>query len=486
MSNMSPRRPRLSGPFPALLIALLGIMVLLALGFAVWGLVIYPATATDTPLPIVGTLTAIAEVATSPPTETAPLPPTATATSEAGDMASPTPEASPSATPGPTTAEPTATTPSPVDTATPTPTDTPLPPTPTPTLTPKPQFVNAFGYGIQAHALGNVNHQEIMATVKDLGFGWLKQQIEWKIVETAKGQYNWAEIDRLVEVAQQNGIYLLLSIVKAPDWARGPSPDTSVDGPPSNPQDLADFVRAMAARYKGRVQAYEIWNEQNLHYEWGNEQIDAARYVQLLATAYQAIRAADSRALVISGALTPAGSVPGDGRWLAIEDATYLRQMYDAGLKNYCDGVGAHPSGYNIPPNVNWQTYQDPNAQFRGLWDTPHYSWSFSGVMETYRQIMVEYGDAGKLIWVTEFGWAVDANPPGGREYAADNTREEQRDWTVTAYQMGKSWGWVGPMFLWNLNFRQIVPWSEQGMWSIIAGDGSLQPVYRALRDMPK
>jgi hypothetical protein len=41
-------------------------------------------------------------------------------------------------------------------------------------------------------------------------------------------------------------------------------------------------------------------------------------------------------------------------------------------------------------------------------------------------------------------------------------------------------------MFLWNLNFRQIVPWSEQGMWSIIAGDGSLQPVYRALRDMPK
>ena len=308
MSSMSPRRPRLSGPFPALLVALLGMMVLLALGFAVWGLVIYPATATDTPLPIVGTLTAIAEVATSPLTETTPLPPTATVTSEAGDTASPTPEASPSATLGPTTAEPTATTPSPMDTATPTPTDTPLPPTPTP----RPQMVNAFGYGIQAHALGNVNHEEIMATVKDLGFGWLKQQIEWKTVETAKGQYDWAEIDRLVDVAQQNGIYLLLSVVKAPDWARGPNPDTSVEGPPGNPQDFADFLGAMAARYKDRVQAYEIWNEQNLHYEWGNEQIDAARYVQLLAAAYQAIKAVDSRALVISGALTPAGSVPGE------------------------------------------------------------------------------------------------------------------------------------------------------------------------------
>jgi hypothetical protein len=171
---------------------------------------------------------------------------------------------------------------------------------------------------------------------------------------------------------------------------------------------------------------------------------------------------------------------------LAVEDATYLRQMYQAGLRSYCDGVGVHPSGYNIPPDVDWQTYQDPTARFRGLWDTPHYSWSFRGVLETYREVMVENGDAGKLLWVTEFGWAVESDPPPNYEYAADNTLDEQRDWTVKAFQMGKSWGWVGPMLLWNLNFRQIAPWSEQGMWSIIEYDGSPLPVFIALRDMPK
>jgi len=506
MSGVSPRRPRISGTGPVLLIALLGILVLVALGFAVWGAMIYPTTPTDTPMPIVGTLTAIAEAVASQPSGPATvLPPTATVAIGVEGTASP--QAAVTSTSQPTAAEPTetkvtptsTTTPeptsastSPADTATPVPaTNTPLPPTATatplpPTATPRPPAPNAFAYGLQAHMTG-VGHDDTVKAVQELGFGWLKQQVEWEKFEWVKEMYDWKEIDRMVETCNEHGIYLLLSVVKAPDWSRGPNADLSVEGPPADLQDMADFVGAMAARYKGRVQAYEIWNEQNLHYEWGNEQIDAGRYVQMLAAAYRSIKAADPQALVISGALTPAGTVPGpDGRLLAVEDATYLRQMYAAGLKNYCDGVGVHPSGYNIPPDADWKTYQDPSAQFRGLWDNPHYSWSFKGMLETYRQIMVENGDAGKPLWVTEFGWAVEPNPPANREYAADNTPEEQRDWTVKAFEMGKSWGWVGPMFLWNLNFVQIVPGSEQGMWSIIEPDGSPRPVYVALQNMPK
>ena len=448
-------------------------------------------------MPVAETLTAIAEGVPDQPTKVATQPQPMPTSTGPGQAEVTTPFTNK---PRPTTVQPAETatpaageqkTPTSQVTATPTvaavsptvpPTDTPVPPT----ATPRPLAVNTFGYGLQAHMIG-VGHDDTVKAVKELAFQWLKQQIEWEKFEPVKGQYDWAEMDRMVETCDRNGIYLLLSVVKAPDWARGPNPDTSVEGPPADPQDFADFLGAMATRYKGRVQAYEIWNEQNLHYEWGNEQIDAARYVQLLAATYKAIKAADPQALVISGALTPAGTVPGpDGRLLAVEDATYLRQMYQSGFRDYCDGVGVHPSGYNIPPDVDWRTYQDPSAQFRGLWDTPHYSWSFSGVLETYRQIMTQNGDGGKLLWVTEFGWAVEPDPPDSRKYAADNTLDEQRDWTVRAFQMSKSWGWVGPMFLWNLNFRQIPPWSEAAMWSIIEYDGSPLPVYISLRDMPK
>ena len=34
--------------------------------------------------------------------------------------------------------------------------------------------------------------------VKQAGFGWVKHQVEWLAVETAQGQYNWTELDAIV------------------------------------------------------------------------------------------------------------------------------------------------------------------------------------------------------------------------------------------------------------------------------------------------
>jgi len=359
-------------------------------------------------------------------------------------------------------------------------------PTAPPKAKPQPLRGLGFDYGIQAHFI-NQDHMPIINAIKGLGFRWVKQQIEWKMFEPAKGKINWVEMDRLVNSCNAAGIKVLFSVVKAPQWARPGNTDLSVNGPPANPQDLADFVGALAERYKGRVQAYEIWNEQNLHYEWGNEPLDASRYVQLLAAAYKAIKAKDPGAIVVSGALTPCGDNPGK----AIDDLVYLEQMYQAGLKNYCDAVGVHPSGYNVPPDADWRTWSDPTARFRGPSDNHHHSWVFRGTMEGSRNIMVKYGDAGKRLWPTEFGWAstegmgVEPNP--GYEYAADNTEAEQAQFIVRAYQMAKNWGWVGPMFLWNLNYWPVSgAHDEKAKFGIVRGDWSPRPAYIALRDMPK
>ena len=110
----------------------------------------------------------------------------------------------------------------------------------------------------------------------------------------------------------------------------------------------ASFVGEFAARYCGRVQAIEVWNEQNLDYEWGREPLDPARYVRLLAAAYGAIKRACPSTVVVSGALTPTGAPPP----VAMDDFTYLERMYQAGLANYADAIGAHPSGFNVAPDV--------------------------------------------------------------------------------------------------------------------------------------
>lgn len=402
--------------------------------------------------------------------------------------------------------------PTPTFTPTPTPTDTPTAtPTAEPTNTPKPTKAPApaqaaaassggaaapaaaapsgrvggyFGYGIQADMMSDGNHDRILQHITGMGFGWVKQQIEWFRYNPAPGQYDWAPIDSMVDHANAYGVNVMLSVVKAPGWAR-PAGDTD-QGPPADPATYATFVREMAARYKGRVKAYEIWNEQNLYYEWGGRggKINAGRYVQLLAAAYNAIKSVDPGAVVISGALTPTGVNDGD---IAIDDRVYLEQMYQAGMARYCDAVGAHPSGYNNPPDADWRSYSDPaTPNCKG-----HPSWFFRGTMESYRNIMVKYGDSNKRIWVTEFGWAtvegLGVGPAAGYGYAADNSEAEQAQFIVRAYQMGKSWGWVGPMFLWNLNFAPVSGrQDEKAAFGIVRHDWSQRPAYAALRDMAK
>jgi hypothetical protein len=208
--------------------------------------------------------------------------------------------------------------------------------------------------------------------------------------------------------------------------------------------------------------------------------------MNLLRQAYAAIKAACPSMVVISGAPTPAG----DNGNFAMDDFRYLEGMFQNGLAQYADGIGAHPSGYNVPPSATWENacaaVQQSGNSFNGACDNPHHSWSFRSTMEGYRNLAVRYGASHLRIWPTEFGWAAGGAFDPRYAYANDNSYEEQAAWTVEAYQMMRNWGWVGPAFLWNLNFRVVANGTEKAQWGIVNNDWTPLPVFHALRDMPK
>jgi spore germination protein YaaH len=377
-------------------------------------------------------------------------------------------------------------TPTPLPTPTPVPTPTPeLPPTPVPKAAEAPaeeapaeeappapasSSVADTGanpnlvYGAQSHLFEGVPGQKAMA-VRNMGFQALKQQIRWCDLEGAKGAVDLSQVDRIVNEVSGQGINLMFSVVCPPGWAQG------AHGLPANYDDYANFVSTLATRYDGKVLYYEIWNEQNLK-RGAEEIVPPDAYVAFLKHVYTKVKAANPNVIVLSGAPTPAGNVAG---W-AIDDIEYLQQMYAAGLKDACDGVGAHPSGYNVPPDADWQTWSDPGARFRGPSDNHHHSWVFRGTMEGYRAVMVANGDGGKKIWPTEFGWASNPSPVAGYEYSADNSEAEQAEYFVKAYQMMRNWPWVGGAFLWNLDFNVFKPGSEEAAFGIYG-----RPAYSAL-----
>jgi hypothetical protein len=375
--------------------------------------------------------------------------------------------------------------------AEPTPTPTPPPPTPTPRPTggsPQPAATPApppsapapagtgFDYGAQlsrvsATTIGHLN---------TLGFRWIKLQIRWENQEPSPGAIDWATLDGVVSLANGGGKKLLFSVVTTPHWARA---RTEGQGPPDDPNTYGNFVAGIAQRYCGRVQAIEVWNEQNLLTEWNTGRgINAQEYMNLLKTAYQRIKAVCPGMIVVSGAPTPTGLSDG---WTAVDDVEYLRRMYNNGLKNYCDAVGVHPSGFDNPADADWRTWKDSTG-FNN-----HRSFFFSSTIKAYHDVMVQNGDGNKKLWATEFGWATAegmggvANP--GYEYANTNTEASQADNLVKAMQIAKQSGYMGVMFIWNLDFSvEVGAWWEGSKFSLLRADGTPRPAYTALARMAK
>jgi hypothetical protein len=254
-------------------------------------------------------------------------------------------------------------------------------------------------------------------------------------------------------------------------------------GPPNNYQDYADFLTALASRYKGKIGAYAIWNEPNLAREWCDNVPNPEEYAKLLKVAYSAIKSADPDAIVISAGLSPTGGpMP-----IAMEDTEYLRQIYEiagGSLDGYTDIVGAHAPGFRAPPETSPDEVM-ANTEFFG---NGRY-FTFRRV-EDLRAIMEEYNDSERQIAILEMGWTTDSREESPYNWHAV-TQEQKADYLVRAFAYAEQhWSpWVGVMTVIYLCNTDWTDDNEQYYWCITHPDYPntiTYPAYEALKAMPK
>lgn len=343
-----------------------------------------------------------------------------------------------------------------------------------------------FIYGFNTHLYSDFaawqNRPRALQLSKSAGVYWARQQVRWQDLHDRSGAIYWGELDRIVDDVNKAGMKMLISVVRAPSWA---TPDGN-NGLPSREHftTFNYFMGEMAARYKGRIQAYEIWNEQNLAHENGGRVASAAHYMDMLVGAYEAIKARDPMAIVVSGAPSSTETNRSD---IAISDIVFLRQMFaDPRFRSHVDAIGVHPGGQSNPPDTMWPDNPGPGP---GWVNSREF---YFRRVEDVRQAMLDYGLGDRQIWITEFGWATKNNTPG---YGFGNniTFEKQAEWIVRAFQKGRYEyaPWVGAMFLWQLNFA--VSWRangnelhEQASFGVLNGDWSPRPAYLAIQALPK
>jgi hypothetical protein len=221
-------------------------------------------------------------------------------------------------------------------------------------------------------------------------------QTEWPDLEPSKGTWHFDTLDKDVAMAQQHNAQVLLTLAVTPEWASA-HPEIKSGwqkaGRTSEPLDMEDwraFVRQVATRYKGRIQAYEIWNEPNLKQYWvGNTD----QLVAQVREAHDIIKGIDPSALIVSPAPTGGPGVP----WLD----EFLRK----GGGQYVDVIGYH--FYVFP--------QAPEAMV--------------DLIQKVKQTMANNGASDKPLWGTEQGWAAPKPLPSDEVGAAYLARAYTLSW---------------------------------------------------------
>ena len=137
-----------------------------------------------------------------------------------------------------------------------------------------------------------------MLIAQAVGATYLRCAFTWNAIEKQRGRYDWRFWDMLVDEAEAAGIQLIPYVAYTPGWAAG-NPDQFWKRPPTDPKFYADFMYQIASRYRGRIHAWEIWNEPDITEYWMGSVDQFATLVRMAAAS---IRHADPAAtLVLAG-----------------------------------------------------------------------------------------------------------------------------------------------------------------------------------------
>ena len=332
------------------------------------------------------------------------------------------------------------------------------PPVSAPTV-PAPSPAGGPAIGAQFHCTwsfySNPARSAVLDKLASAGVGWVRMDVSWAGMEDrGKGARNdWyiGMVDFCVDEARKRGMQVLVTLWLTPGWANGGRGERT---PPANAADYADFAAWAASHWRGRVAAWEVWNEPD---PWQSFwQGTTPEYVSLLKAAYPAFKSGDPAATVVLG-----GPSSNDDVW--------IKQVYSLGAKGSFDALATHP--------------------YQGIADAPPEHpddgnrWWFTH-LPAVRSVMVAYGDGDKPIWFTEMGWSSHADWSGVPNWQRGVTPEEQANFFVRSIEYAKrNYPYVPVMFWYKERANPSSGDVHLEGYGLLDGDLGERPVLGALRD---
>jgi hypothetical protein len=239
---------------------------------------------------------------------------------------------------------------------------------------------SAMTLGFHVHDPANI------PAATQAGYGAIRlwdSHTNWRDIQPQQGTWNFQTADTYLANSEAAGVQAMWTLGgNTPGWASARPTEQGAYGlgsaaEPANMQDWDTYVRAIVTRYKGRVQAYEVWNEVSFPTDpalppgegGSNGQFftgTAQQMVDLAQVAYTAIREIDPGALVL------APSFHSSGNWA---------------------------NKFNLYLSLGGGQYADVISQHFYYGDEPE-----TTAVATMKQVMVNNGVGNLPVWNTEVG----------------------------------------------------------------------------------
>ena len=202
------------------------------------------------------------------------------------------------------------------------------------------------------------------ALMDNLGIVWVRNDFYWRRVEPEKGVWDFSRYDKMLEENKKSGRKVLAILAFDNHWLYKNGRRRDYISPQNLPLYI-NYVETVVTRYKGKVDAWEIWNEPNVPIRFWNG--PAKDFFALSKAAAQKIKEIDPNAYVVAGAFFRSPSL-------------FIKGMWKYGALENVDAISLHP--YSNTPE------------------------SMIRVYDSFERLIRKLGFAGD-IWVTEIGFPV-------------------------------------------------------------------------------
>jgi len=289
----------------------------------------------------------------------------------------------------------------------------------------------------------NANYEHNLARAANIG--WVRIDVVWYAINPAPGAWDFSGLDGQVQSAIDNGQQILGILSHPPTWVGG---GPNHNGPPLSTAEWSEFVGRVAQKYRGKIAAYEIWNEPDQKsgnkegIGWTRNIEESPLYVDFVHVAAQQIRAQAPGTLVVAPVFQSRNDSDGaDNRkrriFQQIQAATYA----DGPGSNFIDVASFHANAASDEgPGTMASVLRSQNLAY----------------LQNYAPSL-----RNRPIWVTEFGW---------RSNAVGETTQRQRICEFLRLQTGS----------WNASQTGLDQWDIRRSFIYLLKDpGSSAAIYR-------